>query len=82
MRVHRNVSSKQVVQRLTKIRNTPNFFTHIVTQIMHKIFLIGALSPQHITSSTALLLTGSKRNNLKHSEAFSMHKREQCTQLC
>ena len=50
--------------------------------IMHKIFLTGALSPQKITSSMVLSLTGVTRNNPKHPKAALMHKQEQYKQVC
>ena len=58
-----NVSSKQVVQILTKIWNATTSFTHIVIHIMHKIFLTGDLSPQQLISSMAPSLTCVKRKN-------------------
>ena len=81
MRYHINVSSKQLVQVTTKIMNTPTLFINTVTCIMHKIFLKGALSPQHFNSSMVLELNSAPGNYLKHSEAVTIRKPEQCTQV-
>ena len=67
-RSHINVSSKQVVHKSTKIRNTTSYSTYIVIQITLEIFLTGSLSPQHLTSSMLPSLTGAPRNNLRHIE--------------
>ena len=82
MRYQINVSSNQLVQRLTKIRNTPTSTIHILMQIMIEIFLTGNLSPQNITSSMVTSFTDTPRNNLRHLEKVPMHKQEQCTQAC
>ena len=51
MKAHINVSSKQVIQKSTKIRNNPTSSIHIVIQIMKEIYLTDALSNQQLTSS-------------------------------
>ena len=65
--------------KTTKIRNNQNSSINIVTQITQNIFLIGDLSSHQVTSSMLPSLTGTPRNNLRHLEAVSMKKQEQCT---
>ena len=80
MRAHINVSSKQIMHRLTKISNTQTAFTHIVMHIILEIFLTEDLSPQHINYSTVTPLTGVSGNNPRHTESGTMQKQDQCTQ--
>ena len=82
MRAHINVSSRQVVHRLTKIRNNQTSFMRILVHIMHKIFMTGALSPQHLIYLMVPSLTGAPINNPIHPEAVSTHKQEQYAQEC
>ena len=58
MRSQINVSSNQVVHILTKNKNTPTSFLHIVMQVVNGIFMTGSLSPQQLTSSMLPSLTG------------------------
>ena len=79
MRAHVNFYSKQVLHILTKNRNTTTSFAHIVLQIMHIIFMTGALSTQQLNSPTVLSLNGAPRKNPRHPEAVPMHKQYQFT---
>ena len=67
---------------ITKTTNTPTYFTHIVMQIMHEIFLTGAMSHQQLTYSMVPSFTGAPRNNLRLAEAFTVQKQEPYTPLC
>ena len=72
MRAQINVSSNSVLQISTKISNAQTFFTHTATQIMHDIFMMGAPSPQHFTSSMVPSLTGAPRKNPKNPRTVPM----------
>ena len=82
MKAHINVSSNQVMQKSTKISNTPTSSIHILMQIMQEIFQTGVLSHQQITSSMVPYLTGATRNNPIYIEAVPTKKQEQCTHAC
>ena len=82
MRAHINVSSMQVVQSSTKLRNCPNFFTHDTMHIIQAIFMIGDPSSQYSTSSMVSLSTDLPGNNTRHPESVPMIKQEQFTQVC
>ena len=77
---HINVSSKKVMHKRTKIRNNLTSSTHIFINITKEIYLTGALSPQHLTSSMVPSLTGFPVNNPRHLEAVPIQKQEQFTQ--
>ena len=79
MKAHINISSKQAMQKSTKIRNNPTSSMHIVMHIMQDIYLKYSLSHQQITYSMLPSLTGVTRKNSRHLESVPMQKQEQFT---
>ena len=58
MKSHINISSNQVIQISTKIRNITTSFIHIIMYITQEIYLIYALSHHQTTSSMVPSLNG------------------------
>ena len=55
-------------EEIKKLRNTTDFFTHIVTQIMQYISLIDYKSPKHINYSMSTSLTGFPIKNIRNTK--------------
>ena len=73
-------SSKQGMQKYKKISNNPTSFIHIFMHIMQEIYQIDSLSHRHITSSVVPSFNGVTRDSLRHLEAVTTQKQEQCIQ--
>ena len=79
---HINASSRKVLQRSTKLRNNPTFFTYNEKRIMRERYLTGAPSHQHLTSSMIPPSTGVPGKIPRHTKVFPIQKQEKCTQVC
>ena len=77
-----NVTSKQGIQKSTKIRNIPISFTHFVMQIMLEIYRTDDQLHKQFISSMVPSYTRVQGRNIKPQESFPMQKQEQCTQEC